>query len=32
MAEELHARDAIFPDVLRQVESVVGQGSAAGRL
>jgi 1,4-alpha-glucan branching enzyme len=32
MAEELYARDAIFPDVLRQVESVVGQGSAAGRL
>ena len=32
MAEELHARDAVFPDVLRQVETVTGQGSVAGRL
>jgi len=31
MAEDLHARDAVFPDVLRQVASVVEQGSAAGR-
>ena len=32
IAEELHARDAVFPDVLRQVASVMGQRSAAGRL
>ncbi len=31
LADELHERDNLFPDVLRQVESVVGQGSALAR-
>jgi 1,4-alpha-glucan branching enzyme len=29
-ADELHARDALFPDVLREVESVAGRGSTVG--
>jgi 1,4-alpha-glucan branching enzyme len=31
LASELYARDALFPDVVRQVEGVVGQGSAQAR-
>ena len=31
VAGELYARDALFPDVLRQVEGVVGQGAALAR-
>ena len=31
VADELHERDALFPEVLRQVEGVVGQGSALMR-
>ena len=32
VAEELHERDALFPEVLREVESVVGRGSAQMRV